>query len=365
MVSLPQREKTATLKDRLIREITAHGPIGIEAYMSAALTDPEFGYYMTRDPLGRGGARSGGQGGDFITAPEVSQMFGELIGLWLASEWQRMGAPDPVRLVELGPGRGTLMADALRAMAVMPELLSAADLHLVEASPILMAKQRERLQASWCETLAQVPEGPLLLVANEFFDALPIKQFVMTGEGWCQRMVGIEDGELQFASGEEAADLNIEARSGDIFEASPAGTANIREIAGRLADGGGAALIIDYGHTAPGLGDTLQAVRDHQYADVLEQPGEADLTAHVDFAALAEAARSAGAAVHGPVTQGAFLASLGIEERARKLSKTANPGQKHDIQTALERLTSASAMGKLFKVMALTNKAAPAPVGFE
>ncbi len=361
MASQPQRKKTGTLRDRLIRQIAAHGPIGIEAYMSAALTDPEFGYYMTRDPLGR----SEGRGGDFITAPEVSQMFGELIGLWLASEWQRMGAPDPVRLVELGPGRGTLMADALRTMAVMPELLSAADLHLVEASPLLMAKQRERLQANWCESLAQVPEGPLLLVANEFFDALPIRQFVMTDEGWRQRLVSVENGELRFAGGERATDLKIEAGMGDIFEASPASTAIVREIAGRLAECGGAALIIDYGHSAPGLGDTLQAVRGHQYADVLAEPGEADLTTHVDFAALAEAARSADAGVHGPVAQGAFLTSLGIEERARKLSETADPGQRSDIETALERLTSAGAMGELFKVMALTDRAAPAPAGFE
>lgn len=369
MASPRKREKTAPLKDRLIRLIAAEGPMGVDEYMRAALTDPEFGYYMTRDPLGLGGKRSGGRGGerggDFITAPEVSQMFGELIGLWLANEWRRMGAPDPVRLVELGPGRGTLMADALRAMAVVTEFLSAIDLHLVEASPILMAEQRKRLPASWCETLDQVPEGPLLLVANEFFDALPVKQFVMTGDGWRQRMVGVEDGELRFASGEKAADINIAARPGDIFEASPAGMAIIREIAGRLANSGGAALIIDYGHSAPGLGDTLQAVRGHQYADVLEQPGEADLSAHVDFAALAEAASGAGAAVHGPVTQGAFLASLGIEERARKLSKTADPGQRRDIETALERLTSADAMGELFKVTALTDGAAPAPAGFE
>ncbi len=369
MASLPQRDKKATLKDRLVRQIEAHGPITVDQYMSAALADPEFGYYMTRDPLGRGGGRSGGRGGDFITAPEISQMFGELIGLWLASAWQRMAAPDPVRLVELGPGRGTLMADALRAMAGMPGLAQAVDLHLVETSPVLMAEQRSRLDGNWHETLAQVPEGPLLLVASEFFDALPIRQYVMTtrdgDEGWHQRLVGVAGGDLVFVCGEPAGDLELAGKAGDIFEASPASVAMVGEIAGRLADNSGAALIIDYGHGAPGLSDTLQAVRGHQYAEVLDEPGEADLTAHVDFAALAEAARGAGAAVHGPVPQGAFLKSLGIRERADRLSKAADPGQRRDIETALQRLTGRDTMGELFRVMALTEAGAPAPAGFE
>ena len=356
MASLPQREKSATLKDSLIRQIAAHGPISVERYMSLALGDPDFGYYMIRDPLGRGG--------DFITAPEVSQMFGELIGLWLAGEWQRMGSPDPVRLVELGPGRGTLMADAMRAMAVVPGLLDAIDLHMVETSPVLMAEQQKRLDASWHETLAQVRKGPTLLVANEFFDALPVQQFMMTDEGWRERCVEDREGELAFVTGAPAVEIAISAEPGDIFEVSPASTAIAGQIASRLANSGGAALIIDYGHIAHGLGDTLQAVRDHQYTDVLEQPGEADLTAHVDFAALREAAIQAGASVHGPVSQGAFLKALGIDERARRLGEAASPDQQRDILTALERLTDAKAMGELFKVMALTGPDAGTPAGF-
>lgn len=261
------------------------------------------------------------------------------------------------------------MTDAMRAMTAVPGFLDAADLHLVETSPVLAAEQQKRLDASWHETLDQVPEGPMLLVANEFFDALPIRQFEMTtregGKSWCERCVSVQGGELAFATGAQAENLKAQGAPGDIFETSPASIAVMEEIAGRMRDDKGSALIIDYGHVAPGLGDTLQAIRDHQYADVLEQPGGADLTAHVDFAALEEAAVKAGAIVHGPLTQGRFLKALGIEERAQKLAKVANPGQRSEMATALKRLTDAAAMGDLFKVMAVTDPNAPQPAGFE
>lgn len=356
MADLAEAALNGTLKDRLVRQIEAGGPISVEAFMAAALGDPDFGYYMTRDPLGRGG--------DFITAPEISQMFGELVGLWLASEWQRMGSPNPVKLVELGPGRGTLMTDAIRAMAVMPGLPEAIDLHLVETSPVLLAEQQKRLDASWHPTLAEVAEGPMLLVANEFFDALPIRQFVMSNEGWRERCLGRQGDNLVFVAGELEVDLPVTGEPGDIFETAPAGVAIMEEIATRLRDHDGAALIIDYGHITPGLGDTLQAVRDHKYAEILSQPGEADLTAHVDFSALAKAATEGGVSVHGPVTQGAFLGAMGIEERAERLSRNAKPEQQSDIKSAVARLAGRQAMGGLFKVMALTNSDAPPPPGF-
>jgi SAM-dependent MidA family methyltransferase len=276
-----------------------------------------------------------------------------------------MGAPDPVRLVELGPGRGTLMADALRAMAVMPGLSEAIDLHLVETSPTLRAAQGTRLQATWHNALAAVPPGAMLLVANEFFDALPIRQFILTGGAWRRRMVGVEGNELVFLGGEPEPGLGLAGKADDIFETSPASAGIVGEIAGRLASHPGAALIVDYGHITPGPGDTLQAVQNHQYAPVLAEPGEADLTAHVDFTALAEAARKAGAAVHGPLAQGAFLNSLGIRERADRLHQNTDPDQQREIAAALLRLTSADAMGELFKVMALSDAGAPPPAGFE
>jgi NADH dehydrogenase [ubiquinone] 1 alpha subcomplex assembly factor 7 len=322
---------------------------------------------MTRDPLGAAG--------DFVTAPEVSQMFGELVGLWCVEMWRASGAPDPVQMVELGPGRGTLMADALRAARMAPGFAKAHSVNLVETSPVLRERQRETLagqDAAWRESIDQLPGGPLLLIANEFFDALPVRQFERTKAGWRERMVGL-DGEgfrVALAPGESAAAALIPeavrktARQGDVAEIRPAAIAIARIAGERIARFGGAALIIDYGHAASAPGDTLQAVRNHESCDWLDNPGEADLTAHVDFEALAGAAREAGAAAHGPVPQGDFLTRLGLEVRAARLLRGATKAQVRDIKAARHRLIDPAEMGTLFKVMALTRTDAPPPPGF-
>ncbi|NIJ40254.1 NADH dehydrogenase [ubiquinone] 1 alpha subcomplex assembly factor 7 [Parvibaculum indicum] len=356
---------------RLIEET---GPITVSQFMGAALGHPDHGYYVTRDPLGAKG--------DFITAPEVSQMFGELIGLWLADCWMRQrtdtGTPSPFRLVELGPGRGTLMADALRAMKSVPGMAAAAHVHFVETSPALRAEQEARVpDASWHDRFADVPEGPTFLIANEFFDALPVRQFVKTAQGWCERHVALADGAgaeaPRFAFALSPVPLKDEsaipqgargAPEGSIAELSPASTAIAQEIAARIADQGGAALIIDYGHARSAAGDTLQAMRGHGFADPLENPGEADITAHVDFETIAAAAKAGGCATFGPVEQGRFLAELGIQARAEALARTASPDQIRDIGTALQRLTAPDQMGSLFKVLGLLPAGAEPPAGF-
>ena len=354
------------LGDRLAARIARLGPITVADYMAEALTDPEAGYYMTGDPFG---AR-----GDFVTAPEVSQMFGELIGLWCADTWARMGRPDPVFLVELGPGRGTLMADALRALRAAPDCRAALRPQLVEISPALGDRQRETLAAgdrepgwhepSWHERLDRVPEGPLLLIANEFFDALPVRQFERRPEGWYERLVGLGPGGkgLAFALGPPSAQAQVlipaalrAAPAGAVVEVSAPGIAIAGEIGRRLAAHGGAALIVDYGHAAPRTGATLQAVRRHAAHDVLSEPGSADLTAHVDFAALARAATEAGARAFGPVDQGELLEALGIGARAEALRGGAPPAQAADVDAARHRLTDAAEMGTLFKALALSH----------
>lgn len=298
-------------------------------------------YYATRDPFGAAG--------DFVTAPEVSQMFGELIGLWCVEVWRAMGAPRPLRLVELGPGRGTLMSDALRAAGLAPDFLAAADVWLVETSPVLRAAQARAVpRAGFREAFAETPDGPLLLVANEFFDALPVRQFVRQGQGWIERRVGLDGDRFIFLG------------AGEVAEAAPARDAAMAEIARRVAAFGGAALAIDYGYLESAPGDTLQAVREHRFAPPLEAPGEADLTAHVDFAALARAARAEGAAVHGPVEQGDFLRALGVEARAAAL----RPRGGAAVDAALRRLTAPDAMGSLFKVIAVTHPDLAPPPGF-
>ena len=323
--------------ERLRRLIRHDGPIPVARFMAEANAH----YYATRDPLG--------VAGDFTTAPEISQMFGELIGLWLVEVWRARGAPAPVRLVELGPGRGTLMADALRAARLDPDFIAAAELHLVETSPTLVRAQRARLpQARHAAAFAEVPEGPLLLVANEFFDALPIRQFVRVGSAWRERRVGLDGERFVFSE------------AGEVSETAPAREAAMAEVARRIAAFGGAALVVDYGHARSAPGDTLQAVRGHCFHDPLALPGEADLTAHVDFEALAKAARAEGAAVHGPVGQGAFLRALGIEARAAAL----RPKGGAAVDAALARLTDDDAMGSLFKVLAVTSLDLPAPPGF-
>jgi NADH dehydrogenase [ubiquinone] 1 alpha subcomplex assembly factor 7 len=367
------------LGDRLAARIARLGPITVADYMAEALTDPEAGYYMTGDPFG---AR-----GDFVTAPEVSQMFGELIGLWCADTWARMGAPDPVLLVELGPGRGTLMADALRALRVLPDCRAALRPQLVEISPVLRTRQREALaasglEASWHERLDRVPEGPLLVIANEFFDALPIRQFERRPEGWCERLVGLDPGGkgLAFALGPPLGSLGAPpdalpaqvpipaalhaAPAGAVVEVSAPGLAIAGELGRRLAAHGGAALIVDYGHAAARTGATLQAVRRHAKQAVLAEPGSADLTAHVDFAALARAATEAGARAYGPVDQGQLLQALGIGTRAETLRGGAAPAQAAAVDAARHRLTDAAEMGTLFKALALSHPDLGAPAGF-
>ncbi|TDX67673.1 SAM-dependent MidA family methyltransferase [Methylosinus sp. sav-2] len=357
----------SALREDIVELIAQEGPITLERYMTLALSHPTKGYYTTRDPFGAGG--------DFITAPEISQMFGELIGLFAQEAWRAARSPAPLRLVELGPGRGTLMADALRVARIAPDFLSALDVHLVETSPVLEARQRQTLanapaQVSWSADVARIPEGPAIIIANEFFDALPVRHFVQTERGWSERLVGMDENDaLAFGVGESVeADLTVAAPEGSIIEIGAIGARIMRDIAARLVAQGGALLVIDYGYTQTALGETLQAVSRHAYVDPLEAPGEADLTTHVDFAALARAATAAGAKVQGPVTQGAFLRQLGVVERAEALKKRATTEQSAEIDIALARLIGAGDpkrdMGELFKVIAVTHPDMPLLPGF-
>ncbi len=358
------------LEAEIRRLIAATGALPVSQYVSLCLTHPEHGYYVTRDPFGASG--------DFVTAPEISQMFGELIGLWAAAAWKALGAPENVRLVELGPGRGTLMRDALRATHVMPQFRNAIVVHLVEASPTLEAIQRETLSAAgvfvhWHRELSEVPSGPLIAVANEFFDALPVHQMVRQSDGWHERTVGL-DASGNFAFGVAPAatpqfDRVLprtlrEAPAGSIFEWRA--DTLVLDLARRVREGG-AALIVDYGHYPSGIGDTLQAMRGHSFADPLAAPGSADITAHVDFDALARAAESIGTAVHGPVTQRDFLLHLGIEARAQALKAAASGERRAEIDAALARLTQTgrTGMGELFKVIALSDPSAGPLPAFE
>ena len=341
----------------LVRET---GPIGIDRYMALCLGHPVHGYYRTREPFG--------QRGDFTTAPEISQMFGELIGIWIASVWAAMGAPAPLRLVELGPGRGTLMADALRALRTVAPT-AAIDLHLVETSPVLQAAQAAALAAAaptWHADAAAVPPGPAVFVANEFFDCLPVRQFVRTARGWCERLVGVSDGALAFGLAPDPTPaIGVMAVEGALMTLPAVALDLTRALARRVSDQGGALLVVDYGHARPGFGDTLQAVAAHRFVRPLDAPGEADLTVHVDFPALARAAAEAGAAIHGPVDQRDFLDALGLPARAARLTARATPAQAEAIAAASRRLTDPApgGMGSLFKAMAITQPTL-APPGF-
>lgn len=345
----------------LRRRIAAQGHVTVAQFMELALG----AYYGDRDPLG--------SRGDFITAPEVSQMFGEMIGLWCVDLWSRMDRPSPFVLAELGPGRGTLMADALRAARVAPDFLAAAQIHLVEINTTLIAAQKVALHGfapQWHRSFDSLPPGPMLLIANEFWDALPIHQFVMTDAGWKERVL-IAKNDKDFAFGEaepgpEHALLRPEhagATLGEIAEVSPAGLRLAAALGRRFARSPGAALIIDYGPMQSGLGDSLQALKEHRYHDPLIEPGCADLTAHIDFAALAAAAHEAGAASHGPATQADFLQRLGIGLRAETLKAKSDAIQCAEIEAALERLIGAQGMGSLFKVLVLTAPNTPQPAG--
>lgn len=343
------------LSDILARVIANTGPISLQYYMGEANSR----YYASRDPLGNAG--------DFVTAPEISQMFGELIGLWLADMWLRAGRQTPVNYVELGPGRGTLARDVLAA-ARRHELEP--QVHLVETSPALKALQIAAVpQAQWHHDLSTVPhKGPILLVANEFLDALPIRQLVMTEDGWRERMVGLQGGKLVPVAGSQSFDAAVpldrrEAAPGTILETCPAAAAVIYEVSARLADQGGAALFVDYGHAEPRFGSTFQAVRAHQMVDPFATPGEADLTAHVDFATLARVAEARGIRHCGTVGQGEFLRALGIDLRAQSLA-AASPDRAEQIAADRLRLVDHRQMGTLFKVMGLSAPNWPDAVGF-
>ena len=360
------------LGELLVRRIRIAGPLTVAEYMAEALGHPQYGYYKQGDPFGLEG--------DFITAPEISQMFGELLGAWCAAAWDSMGRPDPVRLVELGPGRGTLMADALRGTHKAAGFHAAVDLHMVETSPYLRDRQAETLQRaasaispSWHDAFDEVPDGPLLLVTNELFDALPIHQFEFQRGRWLERVIDVDgsgDG-LAFALRLPGPALAVATpppqppRQGMVIESSPAGIALAAAIGRRVAQHGGAALIIDYGHDGSGRGDSLQAVRRHQKHAVLADPGTADLAAHVDFGALARAVREGGATVHGPIPQNTLLERLGIKLRAAALARIATPAQAADLQAATERLLHLEQMGTLFKALAIAAPTLPVPPGFD
>ena len=332
----------------LARAIRADGPIGLDRYMALCLGHPAHGYYATRDPFG---AR-----GDFVTAPEISQMFGELVGAWAAAVLAAMPAGPRPCLVELGPGRGTLMADALRALRAAGADF---DLHLVETSPVLRAIQAERLAGAapvFHESVASLPEAPLLVIANEFFDALPARQYVRTARGWCERRVGLTGDGAALAFGldpEPDPRIAAEAPEGAVLTLPGAALAATRDLGRRIVRSGGALLAIDYGHDRPGFGDTFQAVARHGTVDPLARPGEADLTVHVDFPALARAASSEGARLHGPMTQRDFLLALGLLPRAERLKARASAEQAHAVDAAVARLTDPDprGMGALFKVL--------------
>lgn len=359
------------LETEIRRRIEAAGPMPVGQYMSLCLAHPEHGYYITRDPLGRDG--------DFTTSPEISQMFGELIGLWAAAVWQAMGSPGNLKLVEFGPGHGTLMRDALRAAQVVPDFHAAVNVHMIEVSPLLARMQRQTLSGlgvpiEWHRSLHEVPQGPFIAIANEFFDALPIYQMVKQGSGWYERVVEIDRvGNLSFGL---AGDMTPhferllpqrvrEAPEGAIFEWRSDHLA--LELGRRIARDQGAVLAIDYGYLESESGETLQAVGEHNYADPLVVPGVVDLTAHVDFEALANAIESMGARSHGPLSQGEFLTRLGIEARANALKANATPEQTMEIDSAIVRLTdmSRTGMGEMFKVIGFSHPSLRSLPGLE
>lgn len=345
------------LADLLARRIAAQGPITVADYMSECLLHPAHGYYATRDPFGRAG--------DFVTAPEISQMFGELLGLCLAQAWLDQGAPAPFTLAELGPGRGTLMADLWRATRAVPGFHAAARVVLVEASPALRAVQARTLGAvSWIDTADALPDAPLFLIANEFFDALPIRQFLRTPEGWRERMVGLAQGALTFGLSPPVPcpDPRFAADPpGALVEICPQAAPVVQALADRISRHGGAALVIDYGGWRS-HGDTLQALRAHAPDDPLAHPGAADLTAHVDFEALALAAP---AVAHTPLTpQGPLLQRLGIDQRAARLATGLGGAARDSHLAAHRRLTHPAEMGSLFQALAFHPLNRPPPPGF-
>jgi NADH dehydrogenase [ubiquinone] 1 alpha subcomplex assembly factor 7 len=346
------------LSDILIRMIRDEGPMPLDRYMGLCLGHPEHGYYMSRDPFGAAG--------DFITAPEVSQLFGELIGIWCASAFSLMQSPPEVNLIELGPGRGTLMSDILRAAVVSPAFASAVRVHLVETSPALRRVQAQNLKVpvTWHVDLQALPEGASLLVANEFFDAIPVRQFQYRGGNWAERYVGIgPSGNLAIGLAPTARSFAPQAE-GAIVEVSPERDTIAGLVGAHLKGSPAYALIIDYGHLHSAPGHTLQAVRGHRHCDILDVPGECDLTSHVDFEAMASALARNGASVCRPMTQRQFLLAMGIEARTAKLTERASPADRLVIAGAVDRLVGESQMGNLFKVMAASSPGLPVPYPF-
>ncbi len=343
-------------------QIRRFGPMSVAQYMTLALLHPTHGYYTQHNPLGADG--------DFVTAPEISQMFGEMLGLSLLQTWRDQAIFGPFVLAELGPGRGTLMADILRVAQKVPAFARAAQVWLVEASPLLKDRQQDTIDHEnlhWAETVADLPDGPLFVVANEFFDVLPVHQFQRTASGWRERMVGLRGDGFAFglgggmpAIGELSSAQAV--KPGEIRETRPAANGIIGELATRIARFGGAGYVIDYGDAAS-LGNTLQAVARHEKVDPLLEPGRADLTAHVDFGALRHAAGGVGCTDLTP--QGVFLERLGITERARALSRNLGGRALENHVTAHRRLTHPDEMGTLFKVLALHPEGADPPFGLE
>ena len=350
------------LADKIKSLIRMNGPLSVTDYFALCLADPEHGYYRTREPFGRHG--------DFITAPEISQLFGEMVAVFMVHAWQRHGQPTGVRLVEIGPGRGTMMADMLRVIKrIAPGLFDDMHVHLVETSERLRGVQRVTLEAystkvAWHDSFEEVPEGFTLIAANELFDAIPIRQFVKTPTGFRERVVALDaEDELTFAAGVATLDPQLlpspvtSIPDGTIFELSPARQAVMQTLCQRLKDFGGTAVIIDYGHMVSGFGDTLQAVRQHDFDPPLAHPGEADLTSHVDFEDLAKVALATGIHLNGGLRQGEFLYGLGLAERASALARDKEPVEQKLIAAAVDRLAGEGAgkMGELFKVIAVSS----------
>lgn len=364
MIVMPETPIETLLK----QQIAHHGPISLAALMAEALGHPVYGYYRAQDPFG--------SQGDFITSPEISQLFGEMIGIWCAYSWQQMGCLENVALVELGPGRGTLMKDILRATQHVPNFHQNISVHMVETSAALSAQQQTNLagchpRIHWHHQVSSLPECPLVVIANEFFDALPIHQYVYTPRGWHERMVGLhpDTGALQFTLVPSVAPVAITPLAeGQMIEKSPVSEAIMGMIAEKIAMHRGVALVIDYGYdhaASPHIHvDTLQAVKQHRYHPVLDRLGEADITAHVDFLALKNKAATYGLPSYGAVSQGYFLKAMGLELRAAKLAEKASPSQQPMIWKAVDRLTAPDTMGELFKVIAITDQAHPLPAGF-
>lgn len=365
------KSATLTLEQRLKTLIAQRGPISIADYMADALSHPQEGYYMSGSPIGAQG--------DFTTAPEISQLFGEIIGLWLVQSWLDMGSPDAFNLIELGPGRGVLMSDILRAARLRPNFLRAANVWFVENSGRMRLEQKKRMdlhseiKVNWVDRYNDIPEGPCLLIANEFFDCLPIQQFEKTHLGWHERMVGMDPTKDTLTYELAPAPIPLDhplakeetAKDKDIIEICTPATKLISQIAKTLHNHKGRALIIDYGHYSSAFGDTFQAIRNHEFCAPLEKPGTADLTAHVDFQMLGDTAIHENTSVYGAVSQGTFLDRLGLVYRLQALCRGKTQEEQEALRAGANRLSAADQMGELFKVMCMANPELEPPAGFE